>query len=100
MIERIVLLKLESDHRSADAVRRIIDESRRVLPTLPGVVSAHVGRAADDRTESSWDVSLVVRFNTLKDIPPYAQHADHRTYVDDFLKPRVESIVAFNFELD
>jgi hypothetical protein len=35
----------------------------------------------------------------MEDIPPYAAHPEHRAYVDEFLRPKLESIAAYNFEV-
>ncbi|MGD9253077.1 MAG: Dabb family protein [Holophagae bacterium] len=100
MIERIVLLQMSEEHRTQAALDEVAERSREVLPALPGVVSCHVGLAADERTAEAWHISLVLGFNKAEDIPPYAAHPDHRAYVDDFLRPRLESLAAFNFEID
>jgi hypothetical protein len=99
MIERIVLLKLSQDFATPHARHAVAEHSRQVLPRLPGVLEAHVGVAADDRTVATWDLSLVLRFDSIDDIPPYAAHPDHRAYVDQYLRPKLESLVAYNFEV-
>jgi hypothetical protein len=99
MIERIVLLQLNEEFTSDEALADIAERSRAVLPALPGVLECHVGLASDARTAASWHVALVLRFESAEAIPPYAAHPDHRAYVDDFLRPRLASIAAYNFEL-
>lgn len=99
MIERIVLLQLTEEYTSSKALDDVAEHSRHVLPGLPGVLDCHVGLAADERTASSWHISLLLRFESLDDIPPYAAHPDHRAYVDEFLRPKLASISAFNFEV-
>ena len=99
MIERIVLLKFGDAHASDESQAAIAAYSQEVLRALPGVVHCHVGRAADEATEGTWHMALVVHFASLDDIPAYSAHPDHRTYVDDYLLPKLESIVAFNFEV-
>jgi hypothetical protein len=99
MIERVVLLKLARDYASPETCQEVAEHSRRVLPALPGVLEAHVGVAADERTAASWDLSLVLRFASMDDLPPYAAHHDHRQYVDQYLKPKLESLTAYNFEV-
>jgi hypothetical protein len=99
MIERIVLLKMNEAHRSRAALEHVAERSRIVLPSLPGVVECHVGLAADERTADSWHVSLVLRFDSADDIPPYAAHPDHRAYVDEYLRPRLDALTAFNFDI-
>ena len=39
-----------------------------------------------------------VRVISLEDVDPYREHPVHRSYVDDFLKPRLAVLKAWNFE--
>jgi hypothetical protein len=95
MIERIVLVKLNPDR----AVDEVADHSLEVLRALPGVRDVHVGVAADDRSSEAWDLSLVLRFESLDDVETYRVHPDHRGYVEEYLKPRMQVIKAWNFEV-
>ena len=99
MIERIVLLQMKEELSSGEALEEVAQRSREVLPALPGVLACHVGLAADERTAAAWHIALVLRFASADDIPPYAAHPDHRAYVDDYLRPKLASIAAFNFEV-
>ena len=38
-------------------------------------------------------------FISAEDISPYAAHSNHRAYVDEYLKPKLESLVAYDFEV-
>ncbi len=100
MIERIVLLQMTDEFATGAALAEVAERSREVLPKLPGVLACHVGLAANEHTRGSWHVALVLHFASADDIPPYAAHPDHRAYVDDFLRPRLASIVAHNFQVD
>ena len=42
---------------------------------------------------------MIERYISMADIEPYRVHPDHRAYVDEFLKPRMEIIKAWNFEV-
>jgi antibiotic biosynthesis monooxygenase (ABM) superfamily enzyme len=99
MIERIVLLKLQEEFATEEALAELVERSRDILPKLPGVVECSVGLAADEKSGDQWHISLVVRFASLDDLPPFADHPDHRSYVDDFIRPRLASIAAYNFEV-
>jgi hypothetical protein len=99
MIQRIVLLELIPDAAGSESLREVAEHSRTVLTALPGVLSVAVGVAADGATASSWHVSLVLTFASADDLEPYRVHPDHRAYVDDYLRPRLAAIEAFNFEL-
>ncbi len=99
MIQRIVLLELKPDAADSEGRREVADHSRAVLTALPGVLSVAVGVAADETTASSWHLSLVLTFASADDLEPYRVHPDHRAYVDEYLRPRLAAIEAFNFEL-
>ena len=99
MIERIVLVKLSTEHADPASLGEIAAHSQKVLQALPGVLDCHVGLAADDGSELEWHLVLVVHFASLDDIPAYSMHPDHRAYVDDYLLPMLESISAYNFEV-
>ena len=99
MIERIVLLKMKEEFATEESLAELVERSREVLPGLPGVVGCSVGKAADEKTGEQWHISLFVRFESMDDLPAFAVHPDHRAYVDDFIRPRLESIAAYNFEV-
>ena len=42
---------------------------------------------------------MIAHFESLDAVEPYRIHPDHRSYVDDFLKPRLAVIKAWNFKL-
>jgi len=99
MIERIVLLKMKEEFATEEALAELVQRSRDVLPKLPGVVECSVGQAADEKSVEQWHISLVVRFESVDDLPTFGDHPDHRSYVDDFIRPRLASIAAYNFEV-
>ncbi len=75
----------------------MIDEARRALACIPSIASFEVGAPADAHAEAAWDICLRVRFASIDDVEPYRLHPAHRAFVDEFLKPRVEVIKAWNF---
>ncbi|MCP4902726.1 MAG: Dabb family protein [bacterium] len=97
MITRIVLLKLSTEHATAEGREEVAGKSREVLPGMPGVLKADVGVGADTATLASWDVSLVLQFAAVEDLEPFRVDPAHREYVDLFLKPRLEDIQDLNF---
>ncbi len=99
MIERYVFIKLKDEHSSREARQEVIEHSRAVLPKVPGVVAVRVGEPADGHAVAAWDVSIVVTFGAIEDVEPYRAHPDHRAYVDEFLKPRMAVIKAWNFDV-
>ncbi len=99
MIQRVILLKLKQPF-STDAGRKEVEQqTRTVLPSLPGVQSVTVGIPAEAKSLASWDVCITVNFDALEAVESYQVHPDHRAYVDSFLTPRLEVIKAWNFHL-
>ena len=98
MIERHVYLKLNDEH-STDAGRAEVVQRSRGLSEIPGVTDVTLGVPADEGSRTAWDVVIVLRFESLEAIEPYKALPDHRSFVDDFLKPRLAVIKAWNFEV-
>jgi hypothetical protein len=98
MIDRIVFVKLKEVFANADERSDIVSYSREALSGVPGVLGVSVAVAADERAAADWDLCITVRFDTLDDVALYAGHPDHRAYVDEYLRPKVESLRAWNFE--
>jgi len=99
VIERVVLIKLQAASADHEQRGEIARHSREALLGVPGVRGVTVALAADERAAADWDLCLTVRFDTIEDIPGYVAHPLHRAYVDDYLRPRVEFIKAWNFEV-
>jgi len=98
MIERTVLVKLKESFASEDSRREVACHSQEVLARVPGVTGVAIAVAADETTAGSWDLVITVRFAALEDVPIYRAHPVHRTYVDDYLRPRAEILKAWNFK--
>ncbi len=99
MIQRIVLLKLNEEHATDSGRTLVAAHSREVLTVLPGFVKVDVGIPADASSRESWDISMVLKFESVDDLEPFRVHPDHRSYVDAFLKPKLALIKAWNFEI-
>jgi hypothetical protein len=98
MIERIVLVKLKEQYAGEAERHEVASHSQEVLASVPGVTSVTVAVAADEKSSGGWDLAITVRFAALEDVPTYGAHPAHRAYVDDYLRPRMEMIKAWNFE--
>ena len=99
MIERYVLLKLRDEFTSTEARRAVAEHSKKVLTALPQVLDVRVGISTDIDPGSDWDLSLAVRLESQDDLAPYSADPQHRAYVDEYLKPKLESIRAWNFTI-
>lgn len=95
-VERIVLIKLNDAAATAEMRREVAEETRRVFPTIPGVVSIQVSQAASTDL-ASWDLCLKVGFRSVDDVPGYRSHPIHVAYVDEYLKPKLDCLKAWNF---
>ena len=99
MIERIVLYKLKDEYCN-DAARAEIAERTRVdLGALQDVRAVTVGVPADEASEASWDISIIVQFDSMEDMQKYMVDPAHRAYVDNYATPRVEVRKAWNFRV-
>ncbi|KPK14949.1 MAG: hypothetical protein AMJ62_11290 [Myxococcales bacterium SG8_38] len=99
MIERIVLFKLKEEHCNDAARAEFAERTRNDLGALKGVRSVSVGVPADEASEASWDISIVVRFDSMDDVRRYISDPEHRAYVDGYAAPRIEVRKAWNFEV-
>lgn len=64
MIERYCFARLSGEAASHDQRRAILAELRAQLADVPGVAGLTLGIPADD-SAARWDLSIVVRFETL-----------------------------------
>ena len=100
MVERYVFVKLKEEHANPEGRKEVIDRTLSDLKGIAGLKKIIVGAPADESAEKSWDVSIVVVFDSLDAVGPYLADPVHRTYVDDFLLPRTEVLKYWNFDVD
>jgi len=100
MIQRIVLIKLTDDHATPDGRQALVERSQSVLASLPGVRALTVGTPSDDKSGLSWDVGMTLLFDDMECVETYRMHPEHRRYVDEFLRPQLAVIKAWNFALN
>ena len=97
MIRRYVFFRFEHAYRGNDAMNDILSETHRVLQTVPGVEMYEIGTPADEKAMAAWDLSITATFASRAVLESYIQHPRHREYVDEFIKPKLEVIKAWNF---
>jgi hypothetical protein len=97
MIERIVLFKLKDEYCNDASRADFAERTRADLAALKGVREVSVGVPADQASEGSWDISIVVRFESMDDVQRYIDDPMHRAYVDDYAAPRIQVRKAWNF---
>ena len=82
-VVHVVLFDLAADATAAE-IQALADDSRRLLPGIPGVEAVWTGpKALDDREAhvKDYDVALCVRLKSLQDLKPYAAHPQHQELV-------------------
>jgi hypothetical protein len=99
MIERIVLFKLKEEYCNDAARAEFAERTRTDLSALPQVRSVTVGVPADEASEASWDISIIVRFDSMQDVQRYIVDPAHRAYVDHYAAPQIEVRKAWNFHI-
>ena len=97
MIERIILIKFTDEYATDAARDEIASDTRKAFSNIPGVQRLVVGIPCDEHAIRSWDLSIAVSFNTLSDVDHYREDPLHRSFVDDYLKPRMVVLKAWNF---
>jgi len=99
MVERIVLFKLKDEYCNEAGRAEFAARTRSDLSALENVRSVTVGVPADGPSEASWDISIVVKFDSMEDVQQYIVDPAHRAYVDGYAMPRIEVRKAWNFHI-
>ena len=99
MILRTVYIKLAESLCSPGERRRFAAESQKILASIPGVLSAECGPAADAASEAAWDVTLQIRFADMEAVEHYRVHPIHLTYLEEYLGPKAVFKKVWNFEI-
>lgn len=99
MIERYVFFKLQDAYANPTARAEVARRTEQALGALKGVRSVTVGLPADAAAQGAWDVSVVVRFDTLSDADAYRVDPQHERFTVEYLRPRMAVVKAWNFEV-
>jgi len=99
MIQRVVAIKLKDAYANDADRAQIAATAREVLGAVPQVLALEVATPADARTTKSWDLLLLLRFEDLDAVEAYRAHANHRRFVEVLLRPVLDVIKVWNFEL-
>lgn len=94
MITHIVLFKLKD--ASPENVARMKSALQLMRGKIPELKSIDVG-ADIVRSERSYDLALVAKFDTMKDLDAYIKHPAHVT-VAEMIRQAKESSVSVDFE--
>ena len=97
MVERIVLIRLKPEVRGE--AKTVASHTQEVLADAVGVRHVHTAVASDERTRTLWDLMIALRFDDLAAVERYRADPRHRKYLEVYLRPLLDSIRAFNFDL-
>ncbi len=97
MVTRYVFIKLTDDHSHDVGRAEAAETIREALAQVPQVQGCRVGVCADEHAARGWDIGLQVSLAGLEDVPAYLAHPAHRAVVDDYLRPRLACLKAWNF---
>ena len=99
MIQRVVAIKLKDVYSNDSDREAVARHTREVLRPIPEVQHLDVATPGDERCRASWDLCILLRFDDLEAVERYRIDRTHRAYVDAFLKPMLQVIKVWNFEL-
>ena len=97
MIQRVVLCKLHPAY--VDELQAVQWHTAEVLAQAPGVRGLEVGAPSDPRTRREWDFAILIRFDDMEAVEAYRAHEIHRKYYELYLKPMLDKIRVYNFEV-
>lgn len=95
MIRHMVLIKFRSDG-SEGITGRVKAALEALPPKIEEIRSLQVGEDVV-RGPNSADLGLIVDFDDLASLDRYRIHPDHRSIVEDLIRPNLEQIVAVDF---
>jgi hypothetical protein len=99
VIQRVVFVKLKPQYRGAEQRALIAAHTREVLGSVAMVHELRVALGADQRTQDECDLAILLQLDDLDAVAIWRTERTHRQYVDVYLRPLVESIRVWNFEL-
>lgn len=97
MVERYIFIRLKPEHARDRAL--VVTEARQALAQVPRLVAFSVGTPADDHAAAAWDVSIRMRFESIYDVEPCRVHPAYRRFADELLKPRLDVVKAWSFDV-
>ena len=95
MICHVVFYKMKPGTTEAGE-RGLVDQARRELVKLPGVMNLRVGRNIDASAEG-YSIALVMDFQDEAALEAYRVHPEHQSFVKNIAGPPVSEIWRFDF---
>lgn len=98
MIEHIVLFRSNSDC-SAATREQIILAARSLKAEIPEILALTAGENWSERSEG-YEFALVIRFQDKDSLEVYQKHPHHQKFVQEWVKPHVEKVLAVDYFID
>jgi quinol monooxygenase YgiN len=95
MICHVVFYKMKPGTTEAEEYS-LMDQARRELTKLPGVVNLRVGRNIDASVEG-YSLALIMDFQDEAALEAYRVHPEHQSFVKNIAGPLVSEIWRFDF---
>jgi quinol monooxygenase YgiN len=95
MICHVVFYKMKPGTTEADE-RSLMDQARRELAKLPGVMNLRVGRNIEASVKH-YSIALVMDFQDEAALEAYRMHPEHQRFVKNIAGPYVSEIWRFDF---
>ncbi len=97
MIEHVVLFRWKPE-ATGEQVAEVMEGLRGLKDRIPGIVTLACGADFSGRAQG-YTHGLVVRFSDRAALDAYGPHPDHQAVIETRIKPILEGILGFNFEV-
>jgi hypothetical protein len=90
-----------TDPAQPNAADEVVAGANRLLPSIPGVTTFHVGKMAPSPrpvVEQSYQVALNIIFPDREAHDNYQVHPQHTEFVAQYVKPLVKKVLVYDFE--
>ena len=97
MIEHIVLFRWKPE-ATEEQVAAGMDGLRGLKGSIPGIAALAYGADFSGRAQG-YSHALVIRFSDRASFDAYGPHPAHRAVIETHLRPILESVIGFDFEV-
>lgn len=98
MIEHIVLFRWKPE-ATKEQVARGMEGLRGLKDSIPGITDLACGADFSGRAQG-YTHALVIRFSDRASFDAYGPHPAHRAVIETYLKPILEGVIDFDFEVE
>jgi hypothetical protein len=96
MVCHVVLIRLKKGLGEA-AGTKLLEEARKLLGPIPGVLDLRLGRGLGKKAEVDFPYALVMEFEDEEALQGYQVHADHQRFVREVVDPIQDEKKVFDY---